>query len=155
MIEQCKAQGIITSLYELTETVGEDLWDIRVHSTKWTLKEIIGHLVDSASNNHQRFVRLQFSDLETLDPYEAEPWVAIQRYADFETNRLVQLWHSFNELLLHFAFSSRAVALGHVWKTKDGPKRLDFLITDYYDHMQGHIDHFRKRRTEVLEFIAK
>jgi len=47
---------------------------------KWSPKEIIGHLIDSASNNHQRFVRAQFTDELIFAGYEQEGWVRVQDY---------------------------------------------------------------------------
>ena len=49
-------------------------------SDKWSAKQIIGHLVDSAANNHQRFVRAQFSDDLVFPGYDQEEWVRVQRY---------------------------------------------------------------------------
>ena len=47
---------------------------------KWSTKEIIGHLIDSASNNHQRFVRAQFSDDLVFPGYQKDEWIAVQHY---------------------------------------------------------------------------
>jgi hypothetical protein len=66
---------------------------------KWSPREILGHLVDSASNNHQRFVRAQFVD-EVFPGYEQDRWVAAQRYQDAPWPELVTLWRGCN---LHLA----------------------------------------------------
>jgi DinB superfamily len=67
---------------------------------KWSPKEIIGHLVDSAANNHQRFVRAQFQDDLLFPGYDQDGWVAVQRYQDASWQELVALWRSYN---LHIA----------------------------------------------------
>ncbi|PYS75272.1 MAG: DinB family protein, partial [Acidobacteria bacterium] len=63
---------------------------------KWSPKEIVGHLIDSASNNHQRFVRAQFTDHLVFPAYEQEAWVRAQGYKDEPWPLLVELWRSFN-----------------------------------------------------------
>src|SRR4051812_3645052 len=63
---------------------------------KWSPKEIIGHLIDSASNNHQRFVRAQFTDDLVFPGYEQESWVRAQKYSEEPWPLLVVLWRSFN-----------------------------------------------------------
>src|SRR2546423_13777426 len=67
---------------------------------KWSPKEVIGHLIDSASNNHGRFVRAQFTDDLIFPGYEQERWVETQRYADAAWTDLVALWRGLN---LHIA----------------------------------------------------
>src|SRR3954453_13165915 len=68
---------------------------------KWSAKEIIGHLIDSASNNHQRFVRAQFQDDLVFAGYEQDAWVRAQQYSRQSWPLLIQLWKSFNLHLLH------------------------------------------------------
>src|SRR5437868_14269940 len=66
---------------------------------KWCPREIIGHLIDSASNNHQRFVRAQFKDDLVFPGYAQNAWVSAQRYQDAPWRDLVTLWAAFNEHL--------------------------------------------------------
>src|SRR5262245_46632382 len=63
---------------------------------KWTRKETLGHLIDSASNNHQRFVRVQREDGLSLPGYAQDEWVRVQGYRDRDWKGLVSLWQSFN-----------------------------------------------------------
>src|ERR1051326_107422 len=67
----------------------------------WAQIEILGHLVDSAANNHQRFVRSQFSDDLVYQGYEQNQWVSSQKYADESWPELIQLWSSYNLHLHH------------------------------------------------------
>jgi DinB superfamily len=67
---------------------------------KWTPKQIIGHLIDSACNNHSRFVRAQFSDELYFPGYRQEEWVAVQRYDTASWSDLLALWRCYN---LHIA----------------------------------------------------
>ena len=65
----------------------------------WSTKEVIGHLIDSAANNHQRFVRAAQNQASTFPPYDQEAWVAVQRYNDVSWEDLLDLWQSYNRHL--------------------------------------------------------
>jgi hypothetical protein len=66
---------------------------------KWSPKEIIGHLIDSASNNHGRFVRAQLQDDLIFDGYEQAEWVRVEAYQERKWVDLVRLWQAFNHHL--------------------------------------------------------
>jgi len=68
---------------------------------KWSPKEIVGHLIDSAANNHQRFVRAQFQDNLIFTGYEQQMWVSAQHYGEASWPSLVSLWKMYNLHLLH------------------------------------------------------
>jgi hypothetical protein len=63
---------------------------------KWSPKQIIGHLIDSASNNHQRFVRANFTEDLIFPGYDQEKWVTLGQYADAPWSSLISLWREFN-----------------------------------------------------------
>src|SRR4051812_27936221 len=65
----------------------------------WSRKEVLGHLIDSASNNHQRFVRMQFADNLDLPRYAQEDWVRSQGYSEAAWDGLVSLWSAYNRHL--------------------------------------------------------
>lgn len=109
-------------------------------SGKWSKKEILGHLIDSASNNHQRFVRAQLSNEVRLSDYEQEIWVKAQGYQAETWESLVQLWGAYNAHLLHL------VSLIPEEKLRNrcfiGEKEsvtLEFLIQDYIKHLRHHL----------------
>src|SRR5437868_3386676 len=64
---------------------------------KWSPKEIVGHLIDSASNNHGRFVRAQLQDDLIFEGYEQDEWVRIARYQERAWPELVRLWQALND----------------------------------------------------------
>src|ERR1700761_912651 len=73
---------------------------------KWSAKQVIGHLIDSAVNNLQRIVRLESSaEVQTLN-YDQDAWVAVQRYADKDWAQLLHLWNHLND---HIAWTMRQV----------------------------------------------
>ena len=84
---------------------------------KWSRKEIIGHLIDSAANNHARFVRAQLQADLVFDGYDQAGWVEVQRYRDRPWTDLVSLWQTYN---LHIASvmetaDAAALARHHRW----------------------------------------
>src|SRR5258705_13268704 len=68
---------------------------------RWTRKEVVGHLIDSASNNHQRFVRGQIASGQDFPGYEQEQWVRIQCYQGARWANLIDLWRAYNPHILH------------------------------------------------------
>ena len=118
----------------------------------WTRKQILGHLIDSAANNHQRFVRAQFTNDLVFPGYEQEQWVDVQHYADEDWSQMVQLWKLYNLHLVHVAsFISPSVLerertkhnLDQIaWQTvdKETPVTLEYFIRDYAGHLRHHLD---------------
>ena len=107
---------------------------------KWSLKQIIGHLLDSASNNHQRFVRVQLYDDLTLPNYEQDGWVAMQNYQGESWSDLLAFWQSYNQHLAHVIANIPAAKLSKTLRVGTGePITLQFLIEDYVAHLQQHL----------------
>ncbi|MFN7946892.1 MAG: DinB family protein [Blastocatellia bacterium] len=112
----------------------------RVVEGKWSKKEIIGHLIDSASNNHQRFVRVQFSDGLTMPGYEQNRWVESQSYQTRQWAELVTFWRSYNLHLAHVIAHVAEASLNHrVTIGSSEPVTLEFVIRDYLSHLKHHL----------------
>jgi len=108
---------------------------------KWSLKEIVGHMLDSAANNLQRFVRMQQSADIGKFSYDQEHWVASQHYQEESWQALVELWHSYNAHLAHVIEHVDPKTLGHICDMGYAkPATLKFVIEDYVRHIQHHID---------------
>ena len=118
---------------------------------KWSPKEIVGHLIDSASNNHQRFVRAQFTDHLVFPGYEQESWVRAQGYREEPWPLLVELWRSFNLHLAHVMERSPEAArlasrerhnldeIGWIKIGENEPATLEYLMRDYIGHLKNHL----------------
>jgi len=106
---------------------------------KWSRKEILGHLIDSAANNHQRFVRMQHEEALVLPGYRQNDWVRTQNYAAREWRDLVELWMAYNRHLAHILRNADASAATHIWKGPAGDVDLQFLIEDYLHHLRHHL----------------
>jgi hypothetical protein len=106
---------------------------------KWSAKQVVGHLIDSAANNHQRFVRLQIEPELHMSGYRQEEWVNVQCYAVMPWMQVLDTWRVFNTHLAHVVQHIRPEHLGSVWHYDDGPLTLGFLIEDYIAHMKHHL----------------
>lgn len=107
---------------------------------KWSKKELIGHLVDSASNNHQRFVRMPMENRLHLPQYAQDEWVENQKYQQRSWVDIVELWTVYNRHLLHVLrhIDERKVTNTALFP-EYGEKTLRFIIDDYVDHMEHHL----------------
>ena len=114
----------------------------RPSSDAWCVKEIIGHLIDSASNNHHRFVRLQLTEHLTFPDYGQDNihWVRIQNYQDRSWPELLDLWRHFNNQLAHIMRSVDPDCLSHTWQVDSNTRYTLFdLMTDYLRHLEDHL----------------
>ena len=107
---------------------------------RWTKKEVIGHLIDSASNNHQRFVRGQLAAGQDFPRYDQEGWVRVQGYQAARWADLIDLWRAYNTHLLHVARSMTAEGRRATCRVGGGSEvTLEWLFVDYVDHMEHHL----------------
>lgn len=133
------------------EEISDEAAARRPSAGKWSPKEVIGHLIDSAANNHGRFVRAQATDDLVFAGYDQEAWVTLQRYNDRPWMELVSLWRSYNT---HIAAVVAAISPDRLslqrsmhnldeiaWRTvpRDKPATLEYFIRDYLAHMKHHL----------------
>jgi hypothetical protein len=122
---------------------------------KWSPKEVVGHLIDSAANNHGRFVRAAISDEMVFPGYDQAEWVKVQRYNDRPWMELVTLFRLYNT---HIASVIEAIPQERLslqrsvhnlheigWNTvpREQPATLEYLIRDYLGHMKHHLAQIR------------
>ncbi|HZP33216.1 MAG TPA: DinB family protein [Candidatus Acidoferrales bacterium] len=140
-----------TAAEELTGVVAQNLPKLRTLSEeevmrsrgtgKWVKKEILGHLIDSAVNNHQRFVRAQLSGRLVWPGYEQDRWVAVQKYRERSWAEIVILWEQLNRHLAHVMANVPAERLGTKCVIGEGePVTLEWLMSDYVRHLRHHLD---------------
>jgi hypothetical protein len=107
---------------------------------KWVRKEILGHLIDSAANNHQRFVRAPVADPFVWPAYEQNAWVSAQRYRDRAWTELVDLWAALNR---HVAYAIESVPPSALQTRciigNSEPVTLEWLMRDYLRHLRHHL----------------
>jgi len=124
----------------------------------WSAKEVLGHLIDSAAVNHQRFVRAQWQDL-VFAAYAQDDWVCAQHYQTAPWIELVALWREYNR---HLARVMAAIPVEVRLREQrrhnlheiamhpapaEQPATLDYLMRDYVQHLQHHLTQINKRLT--------
>ena len=113
---------------------------------RWSIAEVIGHLVDSACNNHQRFVRAQECNALTFPAYNQNTWVPAGNYQEFDWASLVQLWYSYNQLIAHVMRNIASSALETECTIAPfEPCTLQFLVEDYVVHLEHHLNKIGER----------
>ena len=110
----------------------------------WSRKQVIGHLIDSASNNHQRFVRAALQGSLEFPGYDQEGCVRVEAPQEMPWAGLIALWASYNRYLAH--------VVAHLPEDKlpsecrigaDAPVTLEFLAKDYLRHLVHHLKQVR------------
>ena len=140
--------SIATELHELIErargellAIPESTAEMKPYPDKWSLKEVLGHLVDSAANNHQRIVRMQETrDIGTFS-YTQQHWVSTQHYQNEPWHNLVDFWDRYNDHMAHIIGHVDPGALDHhcdIGYAK--PASLRFVIEDYVRHIRHHLE---------------
>jgi hypothetical protein len=116
----------------------------RLEKDTWSLKEIIGHLIDSASNNHQRFIRLQIADRLVFPDYGNDnlKWVQLGHYNDMDFADVMLTWKQYNLLIGKIIEEADAGKLSNCWKTGEKEITLIELMTDYLRHLEEHLASF-------------
>jgi hypothetical protein len=111
----------------------------------WSRREEIGHLIDSAANNHIRFV-LATIDTEYRGPgYAQDKWVEAHGYRELPWSMLVDFWYRYNILLAHVVERIPEAHLNNRCVIGWGVVSLRFVIEDYVLHMQHHLDRILSR----------
>jgi hypothetical protein len=107
----------------------------------WSKKEVLGHLIDSASNNHQRFVRAAQNIAGDFPTYNQNRWVEVQRYNEMNWSDLVELFSQYNlHLCRVIELLPREVLNNPCNIGKENPVTLEFVIEDYLRHLGHHIE---------------
>jgi hypothetical protein len=113
---------------------------------RWTIKEVLGHLIDSASNNHQRFVRAQLAGELVFPKYQQNDWVRVQKYDHADWPQLIELWEHYNVHLAHIIRNVSEASLAVPCIIGDNePVTLEFLMQDYVVHLKHHLNKIRER----------
>jgi len=107
----------------------------------WSRKQVLGHLIDSASNNHQRFVRAALADALEFPNYDTPGSVRIQEVESGGWTMLVDLWASYNRYLAHVIRHLPAAKLEVVCRIgPNAPVSLRYLAEGYVQHLVHHLD---------------
>lgn len=133
LVEQYAVHFLLYSEEDLTYKAAPD---------RWSKKEVIGHLCDSAQNNLQRFVRGQYYAEPPHIVYHQNEWVELAHYQQYDNKQLVNLWAALN---LHIAWVLDHMSVANYGKLVDTGKgekelhALEWLAKDYVSHLQHHL----------------
>ena len=123
----------------LLHQIPEEEFSFKPGPEKWSRKEILGHLVDSAANNHQRFIRAQYEEMPTII-YDQNKWNALSHYNQQNTDELIGFWTLYNKHLLHII---QHIPEGSLERRchcgGPAPLTLQWLIDDYVKHLEHHL----------------
>ena len=107
---------------------------------KWSKKEILGHLIDSACNNQQKFVRIMAQPHLDFVGYAQDFWVSEQHYNQASWQDVVSLWYAYNQHIAHIIefvnpdFLQNTITINGI-----GLFKLEFIMQDYAEHLKHHL----------------
>ncbi len=141
MIETSRhLREIISKATPLLKAISDEQATYKATPTTWSKKEIIGHLIDSAGNNQQKFVRLMEAPSLHFVKYDQDYWVKNQRYNLSNWHQLIDLWHLYNLHLSHVIAYVVPEKLQHeITISGVGPVTLEFVMKDYVEHLKHHL----------------
>ena len=117
---------------------------------KWSKKEILGHLLDSASNNHQRFVRAAIQGSLTFPGYPQDKLVDLQSFREMDWGFVVEFWTSYNRFLAHVLTCLPAKAAKIECVIGDyKPATLGWIAEDYVAHLKHHLNQIVGKKFET------
>lgn len=112
---------------------------------RWSKKEILGHLIDSAMNNIRRFNEVQFMPKPyVIQKYQQNELVQANHYQDAPLSHLLDLWSSLNRQVILIITHQNETTKAYPVITENGERTLEWLLTDYVDHLQHHLQQIKQ-----------
>jgi hypothetical protein len=140
MIEKAisRLNYIIDKAPSILTEISEENMSAKPLPTKWSKKEIIGHLIDSATNNHQRFVRGQFETIPEIR-YDQNKWNEYSFHQQIDSKQIILFWAIYNKQLIEIINRIPTENLKRQIKVGENLLTLEFLIADYVEHLEHHL----------------
>lgn len=130
----------VLQAYDSMKAIPEATASAKVDEKQWSAKQILGHLIDSASNNHQRIVRLQIFDAIEFPFYQQDDFVQVNHYQSESWETLLDFWKLYNLHLAHMIENLDKTKLDNFWLTPDKERlTLQHIIEDYLRHLKHHL----------------
>ncbi len=133
-----KLASIVNMAPALLTAISEEEMSRKASPGKWSKKEILGHLIDSATNNHQRFVRAQFEHQPEIR-YDQNKWNECSFHQEIDSRQLISFWALYNQQLMEIIQRISPEYLTRQVKIGDELFSLEFLIVDYVAHLEHHL----------------
>lgn len=139
---------ILENQRKLFSNADDEIYAWKPSPEKWSKKEIIGHLIDSASNNIQRIIRAQYETDPSIS-YDQNQWVRLNGYQYTDLPSLVNLWLLLNERLLMIIGRMPADNLAKTCLVDGKDFSLEWLIEDYIRHLEHHLNQIHAKSEGV------
>ncbi len=123
---------------DLLRSIEKSALNEKTSSEKWSKKEIIGHLIDSATNNHQRFIRTQFENRPKIS-YSQNDWTKYNFYQQIDSNQIIGFWTIYNKQLIELFKKIPNENLQLECLVGENYLTLEYLINDYVEHLEHHL----------------
>lgn len=134
-----RLQYLLDTIPGMLHAIPEEEFSHKPTPEKWSKKEIIGHLIDSATNNHQRFIRVQFEDIPFIR-YDQNQWNATSHYNEMASRHVIHFWEHYNRHLIEVIKHIPNVNMLRECNTGGSSNvTLQWLIGDYVVHMEHHL----------------
>ncbi len=139
--ETCtELSAIITSIPNVLHQMSDEEFSFKSSTDKWSKKEILGHLIDSATNNHHRFVRSQFEEVPLIT-YEQNNWNKFSYYQQLDKQQLIDFWTFYNKQILALMQQIPEISLNRKCHTGGAePLTIGYLFADYVQHLKHHLN---------------
>jgi hypothetical protein len=132
-------ESIIEKYKPLFRNIEDDLWQTKPLPGKWSKKEELGHLIDSAQSNIRRFIVGQYEDQPYI-VYQQDKWVAISNYQNYSVTDLVDLWSLINKHICIILKNTSDENASRLVKTQE-IHSIEWLAADYNRHLLHHLHH--------------
>jgi hypothetical protein len=131
---------VVNSAEEILRLVSAGESSAPILAGGWSRRQVLGHLIDSASNNHQRFVRASLQDSLEFPGYDQNGWARLEAAEEADWSLLVALWANYNRYLAHVIARLPPAKLEVPCRIgQSAPVTLQFLAEDYLAHMVHHL----------------
>jgi len=117
--------------------LAEQASEIKPSPNKWSKKEILGHMIDSAQNNIRRFIVAQYDDKPKII-YNQDKWVEINHWQDYKLEDLIGLWYLLNKQICFILKNTNDETSQRLSET-ESVRTIDWLATDYIKHLRHHL----------------
>ena len=132
---------VVNQALDAMQKISQNTWEHKPIPHKWSKKEILGHLVDSARNNLQRFVEIQYmSSPYRVIPYDQDQQVVANAYQQQSVDLISTMWESLNRHIGYLIRCQTRESLELAVELSDGTQtNMQWLMEDYIDHLKHHL----------------
>lgn len=131
-------EEIIANYYPLLQQLSVGQMEYRYAPGKWSKKEEIGHLIDSAQNNIRRFIEAQYQAEPPTIVYNQDEWVRLSDYHNYNPTDLLRLWILLNNHILTILRNMAPDRYKNICIRRE-PHTIEWLAMDYNKHLKYHL----------------